>query len=331
MSLRVFAPLREIVQYGLVIALAFCLVRASAADDFGVESVLTNLHRPCGIAVRPGGTADRYEVFVADTGAGRVIRWSTQAPNEVTDVVAGFPSADDFERFEPQGPVALCFLDSGLLVVGADGRSEGQLLRSYELPEDDGTLAADAGNGASASASQASESYCLSLTRTRANEFVPDALILALHAGESGLIRKSRIQAGIVGQPRPFGKGQPSSVPQAVATSPAGRIVVATTDGQLTFYNPIEGNAELQLATELRQITSLAYSPITNRLYAADLSAGIFRIDDTSQPGKPACLAVRVAEVDRPSAIAFAPDGALYAVTFGDGDNGTLQVVTGDL
>jgi hypothetical protein len=270
-------------------------------------------------------------VFIADTGAGRVIRWSTSAPNDVTEVVAGFQSADDFDRFEPQGPATLWFLDSGLLVVGVASRSEGQVLHSYELPEDNGVLDADSGNGAGTGDGRTNEIFCLSLTRTRANEFVPDALILALRAGEAGLIRKARIQAGIVGQPRPFGEVKPSSVPQAVTTSPAGRIVVADDRGQLTFYNPIEGDVELQLATELRQITSLAYSPTSNSLYAADFAEGIFRIDDSSEPGKPACHAVRVAEMDRPSALAFAPDGALYAVTFGDGDDGTLQVVIGDL
>lgn len=331
MILRAFAPWRELLRHGLVVALAFNAAMALAADDFASETVLTNLHRPCGIAVRPGGTADRYEVFVADTGTGRVIRWTTQVPKDVTEVVAGFPSANDFERFVPSGPTAIWFLDSGMLVVGAASPTEDQLLRSFELADDGEVLDADSGNGASADATRKNETYCLSMTRTRANEFVPDALILALRADEVGLIRKARIQAGIVGQPRPFGGSQPSSVPLAVATSPAGRIVVADDSGQLAFYNPIEGNAELQLATELRQVTSLAYSPITDRLYAADFPTGIYRIDDASEPGKPSCRAVRVAEIDRPSALAFAPDGALYVVTFGDGDNGTLQVVTGDL
>jgi hypothetical protein len=41
---------------------------------------------------------------------------------------------------------------------------------------------------------------------------------------------------------------------------------------------------------------------------------------------------VKVADIARPSALTFAPDGSLYVVTFGAGnEDGTLQVVTGNL
>ena len=36
--------------------------------------------------------------------------------------------------------------------------------------------------------------------------------------------------------------------------------------------------------------------------------------------------------MSQPTALAFAPDGSLYVVTFGSGDdNGTLDVITGEL
>src|SRR5262245_39040317 len=105
---------------GLLICslLALGIGRGSVAQARAPEKVLKNLHYPCGIAVRPGGTADRYEVFIADSGSGRVIRWATHAPDASADVITGFPAVGNFDRFEPRGPVALWFLDPGLLVVG---------------------------------------------------------------------------------------------------------------------------------------------------------------------------------------------------------------------
>ena len=102
--------------------------------------------------------------------------------------------------------------------------------------------------------------------------------------------------------------------------------------GRLAFYNPIDGKVELAMATDLHEFIGLAYSPITGSLYAADFAGGIHRIDDASEPGHPACRTVKVADVSKPTALAFAPDGALYVVTFGSGDDdGTLEVITGEL
>lgn len=295
------------------------------------ETVLKNLHRPCGIAVRPGGTADRYELFIADSGAGRVVRWSTAAPKETADAITGFNAAADFDRFAPQGPLALWFLDPELLLVGMADVSTDRLIRSYELPEDDRMLSADAENHRNSSATQPGAATCLAITRSRVNEFVPDALLLAVRSGNGGLLLRARVQAGIVGNPKPFGGGESSTSPRAVATSPAGRFVVADQQGQLVFYNPIDGNVEMRLSTDLKQLVGLAYSPTSGSLYAADFDQGIYRIDDASQPGRTACRTVQIAEVHQPSALAFAPDGALYFVTFGTGSSGTLQVLTSDL
>lgn len=308
----------------------FFAVAASAIAQSAEPTVtLKNLNRPCGIAFRPGGTADRYDVFIAETGAGRVVRWSTSAPDQAATVIEGFDRNKEFDRFEPQGPVALWFLDPGMLVVGTAAARTDDVLRNYELPEEGETLAA--GDAASSARSGGDNAVCLSITRSRANEFVTDALLLATRDAKGGRLMKARIQAGIVGKMRPFLQTEADAQPMAVATSPAGRIVVADAAGGLTFYNPIDGDAELRLTTGLKQIAGLAYSPTTNSLYAVDFSQGLYRIDDASEPGRPACKAVQIAATKDASALAFAPDGSLYVVTFGDGENGTLQVISGNL
>jgi hypothetical protein len=111
----------------------------------------------------------------------------------------------------------------------------------------------------------------------------------------------------------------------------------AAADGRLMFINPIDGAVELELRIELQHIVALAYSPLSGRLYGADFGAaagrgGVYRIDDASAPGKPACRVVKIADLTRPTALAFAPDGALYVTTFGTAESdGSLQVLTGDL
>lgn len=311
--------------------LCFFAIAASAfAQSATPEIALQNLNRPCGIAFRPGGTADRFEVYIAETGAGRIVCWSTAAPDKAVDVIAGFEVGKEFPRFEPRGPVTLLFLDPGMLVVGTTAATADDTLRSFELPEEDTAIDANDGQ-VEARGDRANDTVCLSLTRSRANEFVTDALMSAIHDGNGGRLMKSRIQAGIVGKMRPFSEADPKARPRAVATSPAGRLVVADDQGGLTFYNPIDGQVELHFATKLKQIASLAYSPTTNSLYAADFAAGLYRIDDASQPGEPTCNPVRIAEVKQASALAFAPDGSLYLVTFGDGKDGTLQVLSGNL
>lgn len=143
---------------------------------------------------------------------------------------------------------------------------------------------------------------------------------------------KARVQAGVVGAPQPFGPKDDAESPRAVAISNSGRLVVGDASGRLAFYSPIDGTLELAMETNLKGLVGLAYSPMSGSLYAADFAGGIHRIDDASKPARPACRTVKVADVSRPTALAFAPDGALYVVSFGSGDgDGTLEVVSGDL
>jgi DNA-binding beta-propeller fold protein YncE len=88
----------------------------------------------------------------------------------------------------------------------------------------------------------------------------------------------------------------------------------------------------MQVPTDLRRIVALAYSPKSGNLYVAnspttdDNHSGIYRIDRLNKADASACTAVRIADVRSPTALAFAPDGALYVTTTGD-----LQKITGDL
>jgi hypothetical protein len=351
-SLCVFAPLREAIplRHWLPIAVAFSFAMicglnlpATRAADPAAETVLTDLHHPCGIATRPNGTADKYELFIADSGAGRVVVWSNHERGKTTDVITGFAANAAGDSAPQLSPLSLLFIDPGLLAVGgaADG---GNLVRIYELPEDGKTISADVANlgrrtkpGAAQASSRAANGpvACTSLARTRANDMVPDALVMiASNGGEQIELLKSRLQAGVLAQPQSFSSLRfptRAEASAAVATTNSGRIVVAS-DHRLTFLNPLDGKVELELSTDLSSVRGMVYSPITGNLYAADFDRGVYRLDDAGQPSKPACRAVKIASISRPTGLAFGPDGALYITTLGKGeDDGTLQALTGDL
>ena len=161
---------------------------------------------------------------------------------------------------------------------------------------------------------------------------MPDLLFLVIRDADGReRLTKTRVQAGIIGGPKSFGP-KDALAPRAITVSNSGRVVVADAEGRLSFFNPIDGQVELAMSTDLKEPKGLAYNPATGGLYAADFAGGIYRIDDTSQPGHPECRTVKVADVSQPMALSFAPDGSLYVVTYGSGDaNGTLSVLTGEL
>src|SRR5262245_53312578 len=69
-----------------------------------VETVLTGLNTPYGIAVRPRGSAEKYEVFVADSTGNRIVRIRGDQIGSSTDAITGFDGNDT-------GVSTLFFLD----------------------------------------------------------------------------------------------------------------------------------------------------------------------------------------------------------------------------
>ena len=141
--------------------------------------------------------------------------------------------------------------------------------------------------------------------------------------------------------------------PMALAVSKRGELVVGESgaldkphDSAVSFYNPKDkGKLLMTVPTGLSDLVGLAYSPRSGNLYALDLSwsdpkeAGLFRIDAARADGWMTGKAVKIASLERPTAMTFAPapDGTLYATVLGAAKNGsnekTGQVVriTGDL
>jgi hypothetical protein len=191
---------------------------------------------------------------------------------------------------------------------------------------------------------------CYALSRTRPNDTVPDLLLVAVVGdGRVSDVWKLRIRAGTLSDMNRFttkpGDDDAGTVLAAVAVSEQGFVLTARRgakrDSVLTFQNPASGATVMRLPTELHTIAGLAYSTRSPNLYALDLATaspgegGLFRIDDAGQAGRPACRAVRIQTIQKPTALAFGPDGALYITAWNDAngrsDQGLLLRLTGEL
>jgi len=326
------------------------------SDNYTVEIVLGDLDNPYGLAVRNGkAKTGPHELFLAESGAGRVVRLTTDQPENIAEAIIGFPlSTYDKAPAYRIGPLGLLFLTRTKLIVGGGGLEKGkELVRVYALPIDGSTLTAD----------QMDHSVGPIQTSDRSTEGVENFFSLAktgtavfvTSGGDDpqGWILKAGIEANRLEflQPRiatieASGSG---GAPTGLAVIPKPRpqfLVVAQRgsletphDSQLSFYVPTSGTLALQLPTGLNDIVGLAYSP-SGQLYALDFSwrnpaeGGVYRLDDARVDGKPSCRAMKIASATHPTALAFTPEGTLYVTALGEGENtkqGVLLKITGDL
>lgn len=310
------------------------------------QNILGNLQLPCSIAVRPE-SGQPGEIFIADRGAGSVVRFNASQPNHATTAIAGFP-VDSENANSPTAPgiQSIYFIDHMRLVV-AGGDVDGKFfVRLYELLDAETELRFDDQRQAAEPPEQTKSPAHLirsfhDLTRTKANERVPDALLLAGVGDERPAgIWKLSIRANTIGNVEPLDDNndlQQLSAVGGMAVAPIGYIAVATdpqdddrNQSGLAFLNPATGATLLKMKTDLQRIVALAYQPSTGDLFAAAAGSrksatdGVYRIDDASQLGKPACRTTRVADIPRPTALTFTADGTLYATALGPrGDDNT--------
>lgn len=330
----------------IAIALLGSFSQASAATPPAakVESIVGGLDNPVAIALQPGTN----QLFVSESGAGRIVRITPGASAAAVPSVTGFPVSSYAAMSSLRlGPLGLAFLDRLTVVCGAGGEKiDDNMLRIIKVPSGDKPATiADArqqlGPIKPDKDHKTGEGWYWGVAA------LPEGVYAASRANdETGWVCRSFIAREIVSEPSRLVDCKSLThigAPMALATSPRGELLVGEAgqldtarDSHLLFLNPKNGKLLLSLSVPLYDLVGLGYSPQTGLLYGVDLSlaqpgeGGLFRLDAAFQDGHNEIKAVKIAALDRPTALAFAPDGTLYITQLGavkSGDERTGQVV----
>ncbi len=304
---------------------------ADAASEMKGRVVLSDLDNPAGLAIQP----ETGIVFVANSGASQVIKVTS---GKAEPVITDFP-VDVYGKGPKYniGPLGLLFLDKKTLVVGGGGFVDGQdLLRVYELSDDGKPVKADAMKASfplAESGELKGEGNFYALAAT------PDGVFVTCNGDDTkGWVSKATLKGTEVGPfERYLATKEPTEVdaPVGITISPEGYLVVGQmgeitvpNDSLLTFYDATSKEMLLNIKTNLHDITAVAYSP-RKQLYVLDFAwndttqGGLFQVlkDEQAESG---IRTKKIMSLDKPTAMAFDADGALYITTIGEEKKGQL-------
>jgi hypothetical protein len=318
------------------------------SDGYRIEVVIEGLNNPCGLALGPRLDKDTpKELFFAESGAGRVLRFNPSLPSETREVLTGLTVAKVPQFDADAGAWSLGFITpTKLAVVGGTERNR---VSVYLLPAGDESLSAD------------KQDHEVDLINVLGEPVDPILGTIAVGEtavyltsgppGEPGEVFRAGLTANRIEAPRPLmnvASGSELHWPSGLCLSPLGKMqflvgsfageLSEARDSQVLFLIPGNGKVALKLTPGLFDVVGLAYSS-SGQLYAIDLAwenapeGGVYRLDDARHEGKPACRAVKIAKVKRPTSLVFDAGGTMYVTAWGDGDNsrkGKIVKVTGE-
>lgn len=331
--------------------LPLCLMALARADDTPapdqaaaeetppeatVTLILSNLDNPAGIAIQP----ETGHVFVSDSGAGRIVSFDpAEKKQNVMLRIKGF-STDVYGKGPMYniGPLGLAFLDQNTLVVGGgDLPDSKELVRVYDVSGTE-TLGVDdakykcgpIGPGAD---SEKGEGNFYGVAASKTNIYVTSN-----GDDTKGWVLKIDLADGVPGELTPFiptkVRLEDTDAPVGITLNRDGQIVVGQMgeinkpeDSLYTVYDPETGELMTKIATGLYDIAGVAFSPKTGKLYAVDFAwmdttlGGLYRLDVEED----ALTKVKIASLDKPTALAFAPDGTLYVSLIGTAEDGATK------
>ena len=305
-----------------VLATSISAVKADAK----VETVVGSLNNPCGIAIQP----ETGTIFVADSGAGRIVKI---VDGKLQNVVTDFPI--DVYGKGPKyniGPLGIGFLGKNTLIVGGGGNiDDKERLRVYDV-SGGAKKASDmvAGFGLKANADLKAEGNYYGVA-------VLDSGIFVTCNGDDtkGWVAKANHKKGKVKNFKRFIASKEATevdAPVAITSDSKGNVVVGQMgeisipeDGLVTFYNAKSGKMTANYETGLNDITGLAYSK-SGKLYATDFSwldtkkGGLFVVNLEDEE------ADKVVALDKPTAMVFGADGALFITIIGSNGGSVVKV-----
>lgn len=335
--------IRNLTLSAAVCALVGMIAMAEDAPKDGLKSkkVVTGLVNPSGIAIHSGG-----DIFIASkTGIDRLVPTS---PGKVMPEVTGYPT--DIYGKGPMydiGPLGVGFLGDTDLVVAdgsqKDGKEVVQLFKVGKKAPSKPAKASDADQTLGPVIGEFSPKgegnfYGVAISK--------EAIYITSNGDDTkGWILRSELTNGRPGELKPFIATKTLvnvDAPVAITLDKKGQLVVGQMgemtvagDSLLSVYST-DGKLVSNHKTGLNDIAGLAFSPKSGALYAVDFAwvdtkkGGLFRLEVSGEEVK----AVKVASLDKPTALAFDKEGNLYVTCFGTSadkkPSGTVEMFKAD-
>jgi hypothetical protein len=332
-----------------------------------IETVLTGLDRPCGVAVRP----ETEYVYIAEGGAGQIVKFAPSSAGKTVPAVIGLPdTAKPSADSAPGNAWGFTFLSKDILAIAAatvkDDKEEDRASvfnlssagsTGEEQPLDYGAANQRSSIILSGPVKHAGEANAFCLAPF---DFSFSTLLIAVRRNDDkGGVYKADLTSGhdaidSVHQLIKAGAVNKLSAPLGMAVSPHGFLTVVQSSADdshhgivLSFYQVRNGSLLMSMPLALADVVALAYSPKTGLLYALCCSSGkladdgLYRLDAGKADDQTGVKAVKLATLEHPSAFAFGSDNALYVCVLGAvaegaknedaAKQGKLLKITGDL
>jgi DNA-binding beta-propeller fold protein YncE len=312
--------------FGLAFAASITFTWAAVAQEAKVETVVGGLSNPCGVAVQPGTGA----IILTDSATGRVCKVDG---GKLIDLITGSPK-DVYGKgpFYDIGPLGVAFsADGKSLIVGDGGYKDGEeCVRVFTMPEAGKPALNYEKDAAAKLGPLGPEGTVLGEGNLYALAITPTALYVTCNGDDTkGWVARATLEGTKFGKLErwlPTKEAVEVDAPVGIAINKQGDVVVGQCgevnkpkDSLLSFYSAKTGKLLMNQETGLYDITGLAYSPKTGLLYATDFAwmapteGGLYRLDSAATGVK----ATKIASLDKPTALAFAPDGTLYVTVVG--------------
>ena len=319
-------------------------VTGDESANYQVNTVISGLERPCGLVFHPQDDVGApHELLLVESGTGRVLSVTPTASDELRPLVTGLATQQVEGLDVEAGPWSQGFITpTKLAVVGVDGRQ----VVVFSLAGENAPMTSEDVDHKVSLPNRPDEKSAPVLASIVVAD--TEAYVSCGSPGAAGEVFRAALVANRMEPPEPLMRTNDIGDlrwPTGLCLSPPGKMQFLVAgfagelsdrpDSRLVFIIPQSGRVALDLPLPLLDIAALAYSP-SGQLYAADLAwetdhaGGIYRLDDVRHEGRPACRAVKIAEIARPTSLLFDTSGALYVTAWGDdSDQGAIIKVTG--